>query len=245
MRVVDIRILEEGWPQDVAIPDVKAVLVDASRHLLSPLRRPIEEMVLVSNTPASNPITQFRKTHGQGPISIRLSIEGRYWAQLAYQAAHEFCHVIQQYEALRNSSNRWFHEAICEAASLFVLRQMSTSWESDPPYPGWAGYASSLLDYANSRLDRPEHHLQAGGTVAEFLAEQEASLREDQYQREKNGLVASLMLPLFEGTPGGWNAVTRLPPSSAPFHSYLSDWEQRVEQLDQSFVNQIQRLFTS
>ena len=242
---MNICILDDGWPQDVARPDVKAVVEDASRHLLSPIRQPIEEAVLVSNRPGSDPITQFREPLGQGPISIHLSINGPYWAQLVYQAAHEFCHVVQQYESLKHSANRWFCESICEVASLFVLRQMSTSWETDPPYPHWAGYASALLEYANGRLDRPESRLQAGGTLVEFLAEQEASLREDQYQRDKNGLIANLMLPLFEAEPCGWNAVTRLPPSSAPFHSYLPEWEQRVEGPEQAFVNQIRRLFTS
>ena len=122
---------------------------------------------------------------------------------------------------------------------------MSTSWETNPPYASWAAYASSLLDYANGRLDRPERRLQVGRTPADFLAEQEASLREHCYQRDKNGLIANLMLPIFEVEPRGWNAVNRLPPSSAPFLSYLIEWEQRVEGPDQAFVKRIQRLFAS
>ena len=68
--------------------------------------------------------------------------------QYAYQFAHEFCHVLSGYEGLEGNPNNWFHETICELASVFTLRRMAERWPTHPPYPNWAGYSKHLLEYA-------------------------------------------------------------------------------------------------
>ena len=73
-------------------------------------------------------------------------------AQFAYQFSHEFCHIMSDYERLRENPNGWFHEAICELASVFTLRCMAERWSSCAPYPNWVEYSDSLLSYAEDCL---------------------------------------------------------------------------------------------
>ena len=137
------------------------------------------------------------------------------WSQFAYQFSHEFCHVLSNYENLKANPNNWFHEAICELASVFTLRRMAERWRTHPPYPNWADYvAAKLRDYSEKTLSRQEVQLPEGVTLQSWLSSQEESLRKGEYQREKNDLVAYALLPIFENTPEGWNAIRNFPTSS-------------------------------
>ena len=113
--------------------------------------------------------------------------------QYAYQFAHEFCHVLSGYEGLEGNPNNWFHETICELASVFTLRRMAERWPTHPPYPNWAGYSKHLLEYAAKRQKREEVQLPIGTTLLDWLSSHESGLRNDRYQRDKNDLVACWM----------------------------------------------------
>ena len=67
--------------------------------------------------------------------SFGYSARDRKWAKFGYQFSHEFCHVLSNYENLKANPNNWFHEAICELASVFTLRRMAERWPTHPPYP--------------------------------------------------------------------------------------------------------------
>ena len=82
-----------------------------------------------------------------------------------------------------------------------------------------------------------------GITLSAWLLSEEEGLRKDPYQRCKNAVVAYSLLPIFESDPTGWNAIRRLPDSSALFKDYLSDWHSQVEPIDKPFVNCIIQLF--
>ena len=135
------------------------------------------------------------------------------------------------------------HEAICESASVFTLRRMAERWRTCPPYPGRTDYADSLACYADSYLSREERRLPAGTTLSDWLLSEEESLRQDRYQRDKNAVLAYTLVPIFESEPAGWNAIRRLPNSSALFEDYLREWHSLVEPLDRPFVKRILGLF--
>ena len=184
----------------------------------------------------------FRES-AEGPFFIQLTARDRKWSRFSYQFSHEFCHVLSEYERLKNSPNNWFHETICELASVFTLRRMAEQWLSNPPYANWADYAESLASYAQERLSRKEHQLPEGITLSAWLLSEEEALRKDPYQRCKNAVVAYSLLPIFESDPTGWNAIRKLPDSSALFKDYLSNWHSQVEPIDKPFVNCIIQLF--
>lgn len=75
---------------------------------------------------------------------VWLGTHGRVWAQVAFQFAHEFCHVIADPKTMPWDRFLWIEEAICEAASLFALRCMAKTWAVAPPYPNWQDYSVKL-----------------------------------------------------------------------------------------------------
>ena len=80
-------------------------------------------------------------------------------------------------------------------------------------------------------------------TLSTWLWSEEESLREDRYLRDKNAVVAYSLLPIFENDPAGWNAIRRLPASSAMLMDYLLEWHTSVEPADKSFVKRILEAF--
>ena len=205
--------------------DIEKLLSDTASHINGLLRTPWAGEVHVKPAPPSDPKprTLFRYSE-TGPIVIQLTSQDRRWAQYAYQFAHEFCHVLSGYEDLKDNPNNWFHETICELASVFTLRRMAERWATHPPYPNWTGYSEHLLEYAAERQKREEVRLPMGTTLPDWLSSHESGLRKDQYQRDKNDLVAYALLPVFEELPAGWNAIRKFPSSSGELHFYLSDW---------------------
>ena len=183
-------------------------------------------------------MTLFR--HGApGPITIQLTARDRKWAKFSYQFAHEFCHVLSDYERLGVNPNNWFHEALCELASSFTLRRMAERWPTQPPYSNWADYAPALSDYADDLLADENRQLPEGLTLATWLPVYENELRQDPYIRDKNAVVAYKLLPLFEADPSGWNALRRMPGSTGILTEYLADWHECVQPADKPFVKRL------
>ena len=86
----------------------------------------------------------------QGEIVVKLDTEGTFWCQYAYQFSCLFADILCGFNE-KSVGNKWFEVSVCEAASLFALKQMSQTWERDPPYPNWKDYRHALAKYAQSR----------------------------------------------------------------------------------------------
>ena len=247
---MEIVVQQSGWGEGRPV-DVKAVLVDVAKHLWQPLRTPVEETLHVLPAPETRryPITCVRRAPEEppvdGPIRMLLTARGRRWANFSYQFSHELCHVLSGYEDLEGNPNNWFHEAICELASLSTLRRMSEAWRTDAPYPHWADYARALADYADEtdRDYREKTELLPGETLSSWLASHEDELRACRELRAKNAIVARELLPLFESEPSGWNAVRRFPHASSSLEDYLNEWASEVEADDRPFVERIIQRF--
>ena len=223
--------------------NIEWLLSDVASHMTRCLRAPLKGDVCVIPGPVTSvPMTYYRGNREQ-PFVVQLTARDTKWSQFAYQFSHELCHILSDYEHLRNNPNQWFHESICELASAFTIRQMATHWLKCPPYPNWVDYATSLSEYANELVSRREHQLPADMTLSTWLASVEGVLREDPYQRDKNAVVAYSLLHVFESEPTGWNAIRNLPDSSAMLKDYLHDWWLRVDIVDRPFVNSIIQLF--
>ena len=238
-----LRVVSSNWG-DSSSHSIEVLLTDVASHLTLLFREPPTGIIVVAPTPTTegDPITPYRPSP-QVPFTILLSARDDYWCQFAYQFSHELCHVLSDYERLRENPNNWFHEAICELASVFALRRMAERWLTCPPYPGRTDYADSLDSYADSYLSRAERRLPVGTTLSDWLLSEEDSLRQDRHQRDKNAVVAYTLLPIFESEPAGWNAIRRLPKSSAMFEGYLREWHSLVEPLDRPFVKRMLGLF--
>ncbi len=228
---------------DASLPDIEVLLADTASHLNRLLRIPFIGVIVVIPAPPNAPPEVLYRSSQAEPFIIRLATRNCLWSQFAFQFSHEFCHVLSGYERLKGNPNGWFHESICELASIFSLQRMAEQWPTNPPYPCWADYAVNLGNYAQERLSRQEVQLSAGVTLQTWLSSREETLRQDPYQRSMNELVAYALLPIFESEPTGWNAVGKLPPSVANFTDYLSDWHSSVDPVDKPFVARLSEVF--
>jgi hypothetical protein len=199
------------------------------------------------------PIT-LHERRPDGRIAIGLATEGTYWAQYAFQFAHEFGHALAGHSndarllAIRGPRpNHWLEESICETASLFALRAMSLAWRTQPPYPNWRSFASALSAYAEERLDASTAALAPGHRFAAWFRANEPGLRANATQREKNNLVALHVLPLFERAPSGWEAVTFYNrTASAPEQTLaerFADWVRDAPAAQRDFIRSLAALF--
>jgi hypothetical protein len=187
-------------------------------------------------------------------IAMGLSARDTHWAQYSFQFAHEFCHALVNFSdhsssALTNASNpdRWLEESLCETASLFVLRAMSRSWATNPPYPAWQAYAPWLSDYVDRRMALPENRLRIGMSFSAWFHEHQTPLQKDAGQRTWNTIVATQLLPIFEADPAGWEAVTFLnrKPSgpSESLSQHFVEWQTSCPNRLHSFVAKLAAVF--
>ena len=232
----------DDWGEALTI-DIERVLKDTASHLNRLLRSPFEGIIYVEPSPPGRQPRALYRASSDRPFVIWLSARDRHWCQYAYQFSHEFCHVLSGHERLKGNPNNWFHEAICELASVFTLRRMAERWPDDPPYPHWADYAPAFEQYSQDLLSCPEAQLPEGVTLQAWLSSHEETLRGDRYQREKNALVAYALLPIFESYPTGWNAIQSLTDSSGYLKEYLVDWHSSVDTKDKPFVARLSNAF--
>lgn len=239
---MEIQVEEGNWGQ-ARVSDIYRLLADVAGQLLRHVSQPPEGRIRVQCQPnEASPRILFRSSP-QDDYVIWLTASGRLWCKFTYQFAHEFCHLLSDYERLRLIPNQWFHETLCELASIFVLKQMATTWQNFPPFPEWRDYAASLDAYADEFIARNEHRLPTDASLSDWLRTNESILRADPYRRPLNGLVAVQLLPLFQATPESWQAIRFIPNLDASFADFLASWRQACPEEHQPFVSQIAQHF--
>ena len=235
-----IIVLPDDWGE-AGLLDMKKVADSAAHPIASLLENSSFSPIMIQRS-KTGPITLYQRGVGNEYI-VRLDTGDRAWAQMAFQFAHEFCHIICNYRDVDNSQ-LWFEETVCEVASLYSLRRMSENWETNPPYSNWKSYAAALSDYANDRISIQQEKKQS---LAEFYREHEAALETSGTNRELNNFIAVKLLKHFEDTPAGWQAVRYLnlgePNENKSFKTYLSGWYRRVPEKHRNFVTTIAREF--
>jgi hypothetical protein len=246
-----ITIQPGGWGQ-APTQDIRAVTRSAAGEIWRHCPNVRLDPICIRHAEGS-PITHFKRDTN-GAIVVGLATRDLYWAQYAYQFAHEFGHALAVHagEPERkwlniDQANQWFEESLCETASLFALRAMARSWATNPPYPNWKSFAPKLRDYADKVLADPARQLPAGQTFQSWFAAQEPSLRTNATQRAKNGVVAAQLLPLFEQAPRRWSTLLWLNLGTrerrVPFRRYLAEWKKACPVEDRPFIDRMATLF--
>jgi hypothetical protein len=235
------RLAPEGWGK-ASIADVKAVIESAVSELWRyfPGRKLEPFLVLRGH---QGPIVQYRR-NSMKEIVVLLDTQDLYWCQYTYQIAHEFCHILCNFDD-DWKGNLWFEESICEAASLFVLRRLAQSWSKSPPYESWRAYAPRFGEYAEDVMGRrvciPDSRLPA------FYQRHQAELVKNPVDRELNGTFSLSLLRIFEASPQSWEAVTWLNSSPSPpgetFAAYLAKWRQATPDRCRSFISEVTKRF--
>jgi len=245
---LSIMATEGDWGGALAA-DVTAVVKSVAQCFEEAvLERPVEA-IRVEPTPGvlDPPITLFDRAES-GEVRVLLNARGNLWARLAFQFAHEFCHVLSNFNEPAHHSSRWLDESLCETCSLFALRAMAASWRHSPPYPNWAPYAASFTEYLEQRWNEPGHQLPAGVAFPQWLASQLPVLRGDSGRRADNTLVALRLLPVFEENADAWRAVRYLSLWDASQDSsvehFCAHWRETVPARLCSVVDRIERRLT-
>jgi hypothetical protein len=209
---LDIRVQANVFGK-ASVADITAALRSAGEELFRYCSRTQLDGIDVYFR-ADHPQIDLHRTRA-GRIAIGLSARDARWAQYSFQFAHEFCHALANFANHSQSvvskvpnPNLWLEESLCETASLFVLRAMSRTWATHPPYPAWQVYAPWLNDYVEQRLALPENRFSV--SFSAWFRDNQTALRRDADRRAGNIIIATHLLPFFEADPAGWEAVTFL-----------------------------------
>lgn len=225
-----IQVQGGGWGR-ASREDIQTVLDAAAHELVESLPAPLQAPIIVTHT--DGPPVALYGRGAQGEYRIHLHARGENWHLYAYEFAHELCHLLSNHDGHPRSGeaappNQWFEEALCETASLYVLKKLSASWSRSPPEPRWMEEAPLFQRFFETLIAERHRHLPTGTPLGEWLRENERSLRQDPYLRHKNEVLANLLLPLFESDPASWQALAYLNrnPEVArdSLRTYLGDW---------------------
>jgi hypothetical protein len=237
-----VEVLQDDWGS-ASLDDISRLLDDVAGQLIRRFTQPPTGRIQVRRRPGNepSPFTPYRKSPND-PFIIELVTRDLFWCQYAYQFAHEFCHVLSNYEQLRLIPNQWFHESLCELASIFTLKQMANTWQLHPPYPHWRDFASAFDPYVDETVNSFVS-LSAGVTLGSWLKSNEPNLRANPILRASNGLVAIKLLPLFQSDPTRWQSICSIPNTDKSFAEFLAQWRNSCPDAHKPFISEIAQLF--
>lgn len=246
---LSIQVLPGDWG-GAAREDVERLLIAVANELLVyfPERELNSILVLPSER---HPLARYTKGP-EGEYVVYLSAKGRHWSQYAYQFAHELAHLLSNYE--RNAHrlvqrNQWFEESLCETASLFTLRRLGATWLKGEavPYAHWQPYGTALQTYAQDLIAQPHRALPSKSQLADWYRVNAEMLDKNPYLRERDELVAGMLLPLFEKHPEAWVTIGYLnleeSDATESFEQYLANWHRNTPAHHRPLVERIIELF--
>ena len=246
--VLCVRVAPDGW--NGAFPvDIERLLEDTASHINRELRNPVTGTISVRSAPSTDRVPRTLIRYSEpGFYVVQLTATERRWSQYVYEFAHEFCHIVIDPYRGEGPSTQWLEEAVCELASVFVLRRMAERWldsaavsrTGHPILPRW-------LSMRDSDWMKPERSLPSDVSLADWFSANEGALRQDPYQRDQNALIAYNMVPIFEALPESWNAIQRLPAdqhptTDSPTRAHLQSWRAAVDPRDRHVVDQVMQL---
>jgi len=246
---VTIRVLPGDWG-GAEREDVERLLKSVAAELWTYFPGRALQPIVAAPT-ERHPIAGYARG-ADGEYFVYLSAKGRHWSQYAYQFAHEFAHILSNYERHGRSlvrRNQWFDESLCETASLFTLRRLSASWlkGNAVPYPHWKTYGAAFQAYVQDLLAQPHRTPPSRRVFADWYQGNAAVLDRDPYGREREELVAGMLLPLFEEHPEGWAAIAYLnldeSDATGSFQGYLANWHRNAPERQRAHVAKIIELF--
>ena len=247
---IAIRVAPGDWGS-AQVADIATVLNSVVEVLLPYFPHQTSKRLVVASSSRGPHVLLERSPEDE--YRVFLSVRDARWDQFAYQFSHELCHVFANDEQHKpvpagiTSEHQWFEEALCEAVSLFTLRRMTARWESAPPYPHWRPYAPAFREYAE-RLQAQQHRqLAQTHSLHDWFEETRDQLERNPYLRQKNELIATALLPLFERNPQGLAAIGYLnseaSAASGSFADYLEAWSRCCPESYRTVARQAIALF--
>lgn len=239
-----IRVEGGGWG-NARREAIETVLYAVADEILVRLPKKLSVPIVVSHTDG-NPMALYERGPN-GEYEVLLHAKDEQWHLYVYEFAHELCHILANYEenigADPNRYNQWFEEALCETASLFTLRSLAATWEKSPPGPEWSPHAAKLKRFFDLLINEGHRRLPPDSPLALWLKENGDELKNNPYLRQKNEVVANLLLPLFAARPENWDALAylNLNPVSARrnLRDYLRHWYEHAPAEHKLFIARV------
>jgi len=245
-------LVERGDWGSARTQDIETVLTSVADVLVPYFPQRASSRVVVASS-KQGPRVLLEKSP-DGAYLVLLNVQDTRWDQFAYQFSHELCHLFANSEHREMSGgavardHQWFEESLCEAVSLFALKQLASSWEHSPPYPHWKDYAPAFREYAERLSGETHRHLPLNKSVAGWYAENREVLGSNPYLREKNEILATQLIALLENAPGSLGAIGYLnlerSSFSKSFEAYLESWFSCCPEEIRDFARQVISLFT-
>ena len=265
----EILVREEGWNNVHRLfhPEFVRVLTRSARDILAaPLEFPLDSDIIVGWTSQDHAHIHYaRKKDDQGRPGrhlIMLSVHsvgtpsGYTYTEVLFQFAHEYAHVLSNYYMRFRGANSWFQEAICDVASLYVIRKLDRMIQNNeiellvevPGRIGWvlnANLRGYLTEVGNLtfRLEESTFNLE---DFRSWFRKNRQSLHRNPYDIPKQIIVVANLIDIFEEYPQAWNTIRYLnipgPVSwnnEQPFDTYLDGWHQRTPSKWQPYVAKI------
>ena len=242
-----VTVESQEWG-DASPADVQTVL-QSVLEVISPYMAGRNFGAITVRNDKDGPISLYERG-ATGEYIVLLNVNGRYWAQLAYQFSHEMCHLMSNYDLAPNNISRhqWFEESLCEAFSLFTLEKMAKHWETNPPYPQWQEYAPKFIDYQQDMYKQTHRRLPKGMKLPKWYKQYAEALSADPVAqgRDLNELVANQLLPIFAEKPQTWVIMNYInlgeDSDDKSLNKYLSDWQKNVPSEWSETINTIKQI---
>lgn len=240
----EFHLHTDGWGQG-QLQDISKLLdsVISNFYTCLDIGQITEKTVYVINSKNKTPPTDYPEIIKLDKFNlIYLNTSDRLWSQYSYQFAHELCHhVVDSDFYIKNDKFGWFEEALCELASIFCIDKMSQTWQTNPPYPHWKNYSSSLTEYVTDIIRKPENKISK--TFKSWLTENLELLFKDRYKRTENRIVALQLFPLFKQKPKVWTTIQYLKfikvTDDMTFDNFLEAWTELVPDNLKELLNEI------
>jgi hypothetical protein len=243
---LSIRVANEGWG-GADLHMIHSVLHAVAEELVSKFPGRSLAPIIVSRSTTS-PVTLYERGP-EGEYFIRLTASGNNPAAYVYEFAHELCHVLANYQRHQHDDltrrHQWFEEAVCEAASLYMLKTLAIAWQREAPNPQFTAAASHMQLAADRFFSETHRRLPAGMTLAAWYEQSSGLLTRTAYDRRRNEVVANMLLPLFEESPWVWEAVGFLNLGQPPkrFQDYLQNWHEAVPPHCREVIRHVMAMF--
>ena len=243
LLAVEIFVNEGNWG-NVKTAEIKAVLASTVSVLL-PLSPVLKNKKIKVYSGEFSPKLYYDQNHN-GQYLIKLSAKNRYWCQYAFQFSHELGHLICNTKR-GSTKNNWFEETLCEAASLYVLEELSKVWTTTPPYWNWRSYGKEFEKYRKERIKQSAYP--TNFQISSWWKQNRKLLSQNSNLRKYNLWMAIQLLNLIEKNPKtAWSACEWLnhfkSDQNIKFESYLKNWELACLKREQKqFVQKVADLF--
>jgi len=233
-----ITPIEDGkW--GCSLENARQVMLSAAGELWKYF--PDRKMPLIEVVSKGGPVFNYNIGDDQH-VRVLLNTGGNLWAQMAYQFAHEFCHLLCN--PGDQKIQMWFQETLCEMASRFVLSRMAETWKTSPPYPNWKDYSVSLREYLDNL--QKNNRLPEGKTLAQWYCDNVEALRANSIDRPRNNVVAAELWKMLDAQPEHWGAVTYYPRGQLKpntFDEFLRVWQRDCPEKHKAFIAAIAKKF--